>query len=65
MEYRIHLHGPNGSLHETRVVDFDRDDDAIDHAGRIDHPEPIQVWQGDRLVAQFPARREPPLFRRP
>jgi hypothetical protein len=37
------------------VLDFEHDDAAIDHAGWLDHPHEIQVWESERLVAHFPS----------
>ena len=52
--YLIRLQKSDGSVRVEQVVDFDRDDDAIDHAGWIPHPHVIDVWQSDRHVAKFP-----------
>jgi hypothetical protein len=32
---------------------FEHDDAAIDHAGGLDHPHEMTVWDGERLVARF------------
>jgi hypothetical protein len=55
--YTIDLHDEDGALCEVRSQVFAHDDDAIDHAGGIDHPHEIKVWQGERLVADFPSVR--------
>jgi len=52
--YVIELHDADGAILETRTRRFEKDDDAIDHAGRIGHPHEMRVWQGERLVAKFP-----------
>jgi len=52
--YTIDLHAPDGSVGERRTIWFIHDDEAIDHAGQIDHPHAIRVWQGGRMVAHFP-----------
>lgn len=52
--YRIVLHDLDGAVAEERVVDCADDDEAIDHAGWIDHPHAIGVWEGERSVARFP-----------
>ncbi len=52
--YRIELHDEAGRVCEIRTDLFANDDDAIDHAGGLAHPQEINVWQGDRHVAQFP-----------
>ncbi|HVM98567.1 MAG TPA: serine hydrolase domain-containing protein [Caulobacteraceae bacterium] len=44
-------------IRERRTHLFANDDHAIDHAGRIGHPHEIKLWQGERLVAHFPAWR--------
>jgi hypothetical protein len=51
------MHDDGGATREVRRLLFASDDDAIDFAGRIDHPGEIAVWQGDRLVARFPPLR--------
>jgi hypothetical protein len=61
--YTIDLLKDDGSIDETRVVAFEHDDAAIDHVGGIDHPHAIQVREGDRLVALFPALSRLPPFR--
>ncbi|MGH1571251.1 hypothetical protein ACRAWG_11850 [Methylobacterium sp. P31] len=43
-------------------LDCDHDDAVIDHAGSLNHPHEIQVWEGKRLVARFPSEME---FRSP
>jgi hypothetical protein len=55
--YTIDLHDAEGAIRETRSQMFAHDDDAIDHAGRIEHPHEMRVWQGERLVAHFPTMR--------
>jgi hypothetical protein len=55
--YRIDLMGPDGFVESQRHVDFEDDDGAIDHAGFIDHPHEMFIWQGDRFVARFRSRR--------
>ena len=52
--YTFDLHEPHGGLHGRLVHHFATDDDAIDHAGTLDHVHEIKVWQGERLVARFP-----------
>jgi hypothetical protein len=58
--YVIALHDADGAVIETRTRNFEKDDDAIDHAGRIGHALEMKVWQGERLVAQFPPVRRTP-----
>jgi hypothetical protein len=53
--YRIELHDQAGAVVAEQNRLFEHDDAAIDHAGRIDHPHAMKVWQGERLVAHFPA----------
>ena len=55
--YTFHLYDQAGVLRDVRSQSFAHDDDAIDHAGRLDHPHEIQVRQEDRLVARFPPVR--------
>lgn len=57
--YRIDLMTAEGLLEERRFVDCDDDDGAIDHAGAIDHPHQMHVWDDERLVATFRARALP------
>ena len=57
--YTIDLLSDDGSVHETRSVLCEDDDAAIDHAGAIDHPHAIEIWQGGRRVARFPAWPSP------
>ncbi len=52
--YRICLIAADGSLHHESEIDCQHDDAAIDHAGSLNHPHEIQVWEGRRLVAHFP-----------
>lgn len=54
--YRIDLMTADGRLAENRYIDCDDDDGAIDQTGEIDHPQQMQVWDGERLVANFRAR---------
>jgi hypothetical protein len=51
--YRITLHDHNDQVVREQVRMFEDDDAAIDHAGRIEHPQAIKVWQGLRLVGHF------------
>jgi hypothetical protein len=53
--YRICLKAADGSFHDDWEMDCEHDDDVIDHAGWLDHPHEIQVWEGERLVARFPS----------
>jgi len=55
--YRIEFHDADGEVQAEKIALFEHDDAAIDHAGRIDHPDELKVWQGDRLVAHFPTLR--------
>jgi hypothetical protein len=55
VSYTIDLLRHDGSIQETRIALFEHDDAAIDHIGGIDHPHAIDVWQGERHVALFPA----------
>ena len=52
--YAINLHAPDGTVAEQHTQLFADDDAAIDHAGAIDHPHEMTVWQAGRLVAHFP-----------
>ncbi len=51
--YRISLLAADGTLHEEHEIDCEHDDAAIDHAGGLNHPHEIHVWDGERLVAHF------------
>jgi len=55
--YRIELYDADGVVVAERTELFEHDDDAIDHVGRIDHADALQIWQGPRLVAHFPTQR--------
>lgn len=59
--YRICLMAADGSLHEESELDCEHDDVAIDHAGRLDHPHEICVWEGERLVVRFRSEMAPHL----
>jgi hypothetical protein len=52
--YRVVLLTPEEALAEERLIECAHDDEAIDQAGRIDHPHAIDLWQHDRHVARFP-----------
>jgi hypothetical protein len=52
--YRIELRDETSRVCEVCTHPFALDDDAIDYAGGIDHPYGMTVWDGDRLVADFP-----------
>jgi hypothetical protein len=52
--YRISLLDQQDLPQAEQIIDFEHDDDAIDHAGSIDHPYAIDVWQADRHVVLFP-----------
>jgi hypothetical protein len=56
---RICLMAADGSLHAESKLDCEHDDAVIDHAGRLDHPHEIRVWEGERLVARFPSKMAP------
>jgi hypothetical protein len=45
------------------VIECAHDDAAIDHAGALDHPHEIEVWQGERRVTRFPPWPPPPARR--
>jgi hypothetical protein len=60
--YTIDLYDERGNLRERRTLYLAHDDAAIDRAGWLDHPHEINVWQGDRLVAQFPSGRSPCIY---
>jgi hypothetical protein len=60
--YRIHLLGKDGSIAGEHVVECWDDDQAIDLAGKSDHPHEMLVWQDDRLVARFPPWKPPGRF---
>jgi hypothetical protein len=57
--YRITLFDTEGDAQEEHVIEFPQDDDAIDHAGSINHPHAIVVRQGERQVASFPPTNPP------
>lgn len=52
--YRIVLLDPRGRILEVRSSEFASDDDAIDHAGALHHPNEIFVMHGGRFVVRFP-----------
>ena len=52
--YRIELHDEAGRICEVKTQHFVHDDDAIDHAGGLDHPHEINLWQDHRHVARIP-----------
>jgi hypothetical protein len=54
--YRIELLDEKGSLHSELELDCLDEDDAIESAGRIDHPHVMLLYEADRLVARFPGR---------
>ena len=52
--YRITLFNQIGSVSGKHLVECDHDDEAIEWAGRINHPHDVFVWQGVRFVGRFP-----------
>lgn len=52
--YRIELRDKAGGVVDVRTRPFAIDDDAIDYAGGLDHPQGMKIWDGERLVAEFP-----------
>lgn len=52
--YTIVLSDENGSVRERRTQWFKNSDDAVDYAGKIDHPYEVRISQAGRLVAQIP-----------
>ena len=52
--YTIHLLGPDDETVASERRWFEHDDHALDTVGLSDHPDKIEVWQGERLVARFP-----------
>jgi hypothetical protein len=53
--YRVIFLGADGRDSDCEDVVCRDDDDVIDRIGRRDHAFGIEVWSGDRLVAQFGA----------
>jgi hypothetical protein len=54
--YEVTLHDERDLPVEQLLFDGENDDQAIDHAGRIDHPLRMIVLDGDRIVAHFAPR---------
>ena len=52
--YRIELRDRADGLVDVRTARFALDDQAIDYAGGLDHPHGMKIWDGERLVAEFP-----------
>lgn len=59
LPYRIRLLDERGEPVREHALEFDHDDDAIDHAGALKHPHAIDLWQGERHVARFPPWSSP------
>lgn len=56
--YRIELLDAAGTLASQHAGLFGSDNQAIDHAGWLDHAHALRVWRSGRLVAEFaPVRR--------
>ena len=53
--YTVKLLGPDGELRSEMTADHASDDKVIDAVGFLDHPHTIEIWDGDRHVATFPA----------
>ena len=53
--YRVFFLSSYGGRVNQQDMDCRDDDDAIDRVGRSDHPMEMELWQADRLVAQFGA----------
>ena len=53
--YRILYLSADGSILNTRDVEFTNDDGVIDRTGDDIYPGRIEVWSGKRLVADFPS----------
>lgn len=62
--YQFQLLDDRGAVASEHAGLFARDDDAIDHAGWLDHPLALRIWRSGRLVADFPpvAARTPDRF---
>ena len=52
-EYCIYLFNADETLAEQQTMTFARDEDAIEFVRTIAHCHQIDIWQGERLVAQF------------
>lgn len=53
--YLVRLLGPDGAPIHEEHLDFPSDDHAIDQVGHTDHPHGMEIWDGQRQVAAFPA----------
>jgi len=60
--YRIRLLKPDGGLQAERIFEGRHDDEAIDHAGGLNHPHGIEVWLDHRAVARFPPWAPPSAY---
>lgn len=54
-EYQVTLLGRDGRVRKIQTLSCDSDDDAIDAVGWSNHPERMEIWLSNRLIASFPA----------
>jgi hypothetical protein len=54
--YRITFHGEDDTIEREQDILCIDDEDAIEHAGAIEHLEALRVWRDERLVALFTRR---------
>lgn len=57
--YRITFHDEGGEPVAESGAEHPHDEAAIAAAGAHPHPHEMMLWEGDRLVAHFPARDPP------
>ena len=56
-EYRAYLLGPDGHV-ESRIDLICSDETtAKERAEQLADDRPVELWQGDRKIAEYPARR--------
>jgi|HubBroStandDraft_1064217.scaffolds.fasta_scaffold231504_2 hypothetical protein len=54
--YEVTLHDERDLAVEQLLFDGENDDQAVEHARRIDHPLRMIVFDGDRVVAHIAPR---------
>jgi hypothetical protein len=58
VEYRFFLIAPDGRIFQAIEAECEDDGAALAQARGRREPSDIEIWEGNRLVARAPARRD-------
>ncbi len=54
--YRLYRLNAAGGIRGSQELEYENDDQAIDHAAAIDYPHGLELWSDNRLIWRFPDR---------